>query len=152
MGIHLHSNNRRPRDGRNYSKGGTFMKTRKILQSYINEGNPIPSDAKVLAVEHYEELLDELGAGEIREEKVRKYFELSLSEIERRTRKMLRKTLNKRLARAAEGKPIMMYHYGIYTKLAEMEIFLTKEEIQTLLSKDKVHALEYNRVLIKKYL
>lgn len=128
------------------------MKTRQILQTYINEGNPIPSDAKVLAVEHYEELLDELGAGEIREEKVRKYFGLSLSEIERRTRKMLRKTLNRRLARAAEGRPIMMYHYGIYTKLADMEIFLTKEEIQTLLSKDKVHALEYNRALIKKYL
>ena len=91
-------------------------------------------------------------AGEIREEKVRKYFGLSLSEIERRTRKMLKKTLNRRLARAAEGKPIMMYHYGIYTKLADMEIFLTKEEIQTLLSKDRTHALEYNRVLIKKYL
>lgn len=152
MGSHLHSNTYRPRNGRNCLEGGPFMKTRQILKVYIEEGNPIPSDAKVLAVEHYEELLDELGAGEIREEKVRKYFGLSLSEIERRTRKMLRKTLNKRLSRAAEGKPIMMYHYGIYTKLAEMEIFLTKEEIQTLLSKDKVHALEYNRTLIKKYL
>lgn len=152
MGSHLHSNTYRPRNGRNCLEGGNIMKTRQILQTYIEEGNPIPSDAKVLAVEHYEELLDELGAGEIREEKVRKYFGLSLSEIERRTRKMLRKTLNRRLARSAEGKPIMMYHYGIYTKLAEMEIFLTKEEIQTLLSKDKVHALEYNRALIKKYL
>ena len=128
------------------------MKTRQILQLYIKEGNPIPSDAKVLAIEHYEELLNELGAGEIREEKVRKYLKLSLSEIERRTRKMLRKTLNKRLSLAAEGRPIMMYHYGIYTHLAEMEIFLTKEEIQTLLSKDKTHALEYNRALIRKYL
>lgn len=152
MGIHLHNNHYRSRNGSTYFKGGPVMKTRQILQTYINEGNPIPSDAKVLAVEHYEELLDELGAGEIREEKVRKYFGLSLSEIERRTRKMLKKTLNRRLSRAAEGKPIMMYHYGIYTKLAEMEIFLTKEEIQTLLSKDKVHALEYNRTLIKKYL
>ena len=85
MGSHFRSNNRRSRNGCNYLEGGVIMKTRQILQAYINEGNPIPSDAKVLAVEHYEELLDELGAGEIREEKVRKYFGLSLSEIERRT-------------------------------------------------------------------
>lgn len=128
------------------------MKTRQILKAYLEEGSPIPSDAKVLAVEHYEELLDGLGVGEIREEKVRKYFGLSLSEIERRTRKMLLKTLRKRLFLAANGAEVRMYHYNIYTKLAEMEIFLSKEEIQTLLSKDKVHALEYNRELIKKYL
>lgn len=128
------------------------MKTEKIAEQFMKETGKIVTEDKIRLISKYEQYLEELGAGEIREEKVRKYLTLSAVEIKRRTQKMLKKTLIKRLMAAAEGKPIYVFQYKIYTNLAQMEIFINKEEIQKLISLDKAHALEYNRALIKKYL
>lgn len=152
MGTHLHLHRDYFNSNRYRLKGGNFMKTEIIAKNYMQTTNKVVSEEKIRLISKYEEYLLELGAGEIRDEKVLKYLTLTPKEIKIRTQKMLKKTLVKRLITAAESKPVYMYQYNIYTKLAQMEIFLNKEEIQKLISLDKTHALEYNRAMIKKYL